>query len=810
MANRYSSFPDKIDEIKQIPEYQSLNAEQKDYQSRYFELIQKGNQLTHEEITELQDLMYNKLRSNMITDKDWNVAINAVMESQRYFKDHVLTDISTMVNTKENEFSNVINTKSQEFTDTVDNKTNEFTNVVENKSNEINTKLDNIDYKDEFNPDIIYYKNNIVKFNDGSGYRKYMATKNPPKGTLPSNSIYWETWDIKGETGEKGQDGVNLIVKGTWNKDNIYKLGVAVHYGGCLFATKIDNNVGNIPDLTGDTDYWYKVLDVTITVDTMKGIRTIVNETTDINFMCGDIIAYNSKTDDLEVYQNTVNLIEGIHYELNTDGRSIHTLKDIWDGTNEPIIFKFKVTRNMINDLVFSDGQSIQNETVSKNKLTTDIQNKINKVETNQNKIEILNQDVGEFKTSTNEQLTDIAKEVEDINPTDTDKGRYQAEWGFYNIVTEDKHNNLKLKNNGNEIEINLIPMKQSFITHATHYNGDYNTSAKIGIIFTPKVDITGFDAEIPYSYHNYCMPQGYELINYDTGEILKTYPYIQFGQNIGAYDGVLKKGVKYALYADGSISSYIDWSHKIMDTDIMENDLFTVISGYEPLDRIGVFKSIIAEPIIPKTVIFDRVVNPTNLVKWGNLNFDIYEPSGSTVKCDILSLNNDILLSDIKKYVDLSQLNIESYKGLKVRFYLNRIDKSPKIKNFSITYSSQVKQQWEKIASIITDEINNIQQIEFNNLHDYKMLKLDYQVITSNSSSNGYYFKLNDKSIYCPENMSIYREYTFEDGLRYGVESSKTSPYVSFRYNNYDFTQEMIINYFDVGSKFTLWGCRQ
>ncbi|WP_027399091.1 hypothetical protein [Anaerovorax odorimutans] len=111
-----------------------------------------------------------------------------------------------------------------------------------------------------------------------------------------------------------------------------------------------------------------------VTVTKLHGIRTIVSQTTNVNFMTGEITAFNHDTDDLEVSMNTTLLYEGAHYTINSDNQSIDIVDGVWEGSAEqPKLFYFTVTRNQINNLVFSDGQSIQDGTITKNKLDNNI-----------------------------------------------------------------------------------------------------------------------------------------------------------------------------------------------------------------------------------------------------------------------------------------------------------------------------------------------------------------------------------------------------------------------------------------------------
>src|SRR3712207_3401699 len=104
MAFRYSNFPDSIDDLKRLPEYQELSDEDKTYIGRYTELCQRGSSMTPQEKLEFNDLLNNKLKDKMIQSVDWNLLADSVTNCQDFFLNHVLKDISDMVNEKEQEF----------------------------------------------------------------------------------------------------------------------------------------------------------------------------------------------------------------------------------------------------------------------------------------------------------------------------------------------------------------------------------------------------------------------------------------------------------------------------------------------------------------------------------------------------------------------------------------------------------------------------------------------------------------------------------------------------------------------------------
>jgi len=263
----------------------------------------------------------------------------------------------------------------------------EVQGYIDTKQQEMQTEIDKFSDKGTFNPDILYYKNNYVFYNDGTGIKTYLAIQNPPLGTLPTNSTYFRILTITGAKGEDGI-GIGLIFKGTWSNSGLYAINEAVQFGGLLFASLINDNIGNQPDLTQDTSAWGIALDVAITTTKLRGQRTIASESNTVNFITGEIIAFNPSVDDLEVIVNTTSPEEGIDYTINIDNQSITKISGTWKvGTT----FYFRVIRNMINGLVFSDGQSIALGTIDKTRLSTDVQTTLDNVVTNTQEISVLN-----------------------------------------------------------------------------------------------------------------------------------------------------------------------------------------------------------------------------------------------------------------------------------------------------------------------------------------------------------------------------------------------------------------------------------
>ncbi|NFQ98330.1 hypothetical protein FDF84_06500, partial [Clostridium botulinum] len=380
MVNRYSNFPSQIDKLKTLPEFQEISVKQWKSFSKWNELISKGSNMTENDINELNRLLKSDLRDVQITSTDWNKLCASVTNLEDYIINHIFPDISKMINEKEKEFTAIVTKKTQEF----------------------NIKIDNFVDKGIYNNDTHYNKNNFIHYDDGTGLKIYIALKDT-QGVSPSDDgIVWRLLTIKGDKGDNGQDGLNLVFKGGWNPSTNYKFGQVTSYNGSVFVSMQDDNLNNIPNENIDTEYWAKWKQVSITTTKLKGIRKVINPTNKIKFIgCGDITVFNPHIDDLEVCKNNLILVENLQYKINEDNQTIDSLEGDWNASaDSPNIFEFRVVRNQINNLTFSDGQTIQDKTITKNKLSTDVQNEINSIKTLNEEVENLKSHVDNGKSS--------------------------------------------------------------------------------------------------------------------------------------------------------------------------------------------------------------------------------------------------------------------------------------------------------------------------------------------------------------------------------------------------------------------------
>ena len=340
-----SSFPDSIDSFTSLSDLPpSLVTSAARYQT-----LKTKETLTSEEALELSTLT-TTLQNYLITPSRWNKFSNCLVNMETF----ILSEVNGFIETKQTEMTSYITTKETEFQAEIDKFTSRGVYVHGTQ----------------------YYKKNYVIYNDGTGDNIYICILNAIN-IYPTNTTYWQKLGIKGETGESG---VGLIFKGAWNIATTYNQDEAVQHSGVIFGA-LQANSGQQPDISQDTVYWAKAWDIAVTVSELKGTRSITASTTSVNFIVGEITAFNSNTDTLDVYKNTTRLTENTHYTINANNIQINNIGGTWDGTiEEPIFFEFVVRRNMINSLVFSDGQSISDGTVSKSKLSVDVQGTLDTV----------------------------------------------------------------------------------------------------------------------------------------------------------------------------------------------------------------------------------------------------------------------------------------------------------------------------------------------------------------------------------------------------------------------------------------------
>lgn len=355
MANLTGSrsvFPNQLDSFRELVD---ISPSKKVQAKRYQELKMK-EVLSPAEVSELNSLM-TELQDFIVTPEYTNKMLDALINLESFF----LTETVGFVNTKQTEMNSYVDTKKTEM----------------------QTEINKFSYKGAYSPSTSYLKNNFVDFNDGSSNQTYLCIENCIDKEPSSNPLFWRKLTIQGVKGDRGDAGANFVYKGSWDSVTTYMKDEAVTYGGNLFVSKIDSNTGFEPSISGDTTQWFKAMDISIVSKDMIGTRVLSSQSNYVNFITDEITTFNASLDSLSVYMNSVRLTKGVDYTINPNNQVINKINGTWDGTSEnPIFFEFVVRKNVNNDIVFKDGTTLQNGSVTRNKLDIDTQTEINKINT--------------------------------------------------------------------------------------------------------------------------------------------------------------------------------------------------------------------------------------------------------------------------------------------------------------------------------------------------------------------------------------------------------------------------------------------
>lgn len=108
-------------------------------------------------------------------------------------------------------------------------------------------------YKGEYNGGTTYERNNIVSYVVAGLTYLFIATSDPPSGTVPTNTSYWRQLTIRGQQGVSGE---GLSYRGYWLNSNVYTPNTAVTYDGGLWMSLQDSR-GIVP---GSNDQYWRLI----------------------------------------------------------------------------------------------------------------------------------------------------------------------------------------------------------------------------------------------------------------------------------------------------------------------------------------------------------------------------------------------------------------------------------------------------------------------------------------------------------------------------------------------------------------------
>ncbi len=285
----------------------------------------------------------------------------------------------------------------------------------------------------------------------------------------------------------------------------------------------------------------------------------------------------------------------------------------------------------------------------------------------------------------------------------DMDNGRYQADFGFEDMITTDS------ALNGNIITLDTTILNVSKVT-ATG-NGNYanvvgatlsGARIKSGLITVNNiktvsiyVDVqngNGSDLELEIYDVTSSTSLGTKLISRSNIKLANYNDFIfDVAININnAHTLDFRLRTKNYTSADGyGIQA---WTNNVANNYY----LITTSNSWNNITEsttYGVLMNIYSE-LSNITGTATKTVTPSDIKKWGNLKWTQNVPVNTSVVCDVLkSDGTTILKSNVASIVDLSDIDIAANPSLKVRWTLSRnsiSDVSPTVNNPSVTWEGQ------------------------------------------------------------------------------------------------------------------------
>lgn len=99
-----------------------------------------------------------------------------------------------------------------------------------------------------------YVQNNIVSYIVSGVTLLFIATSNPPTGTVPTNTQYWRPLSVQGTPGESGP---GLSYRQEWNSTTQYSVNDCVTYSGAVWMA-LQANQNSIPGQ--NESYWKNII----------------------------------------------------------------------------------------------------------------------------------------------------------------------------------------------------------------------------------------------------------------------------------------------------------------------------------------------------------------------------------------------------------------------------------------------------------------------------------------------------------------------------------------------------------------------
>lgn len=207
-----TNFPNDLDTFLN---YINITATDAPLIVQYVEAMRNGDYTGAQNI--LQQIP--NVTRKVIQATDLNKLSEAILALERFFK----TDIQPYITEKQEEWQNII---------------------------------DRFSYKGAWSSGTSYSVNNMVSYTIGTNEFIYIATGNPPIGTVPTNSQYWRLLTIQGQ---QGQSGPGWSYRQEWNSAVQYNTDNVVSYEGVLYQALRDT-LGEQPDITPSA--WKEVVQI--------------------------------------------------------------------------------------------------------------------------------------------------------------------------------------------------------------------------------------------------------------------------------------------------------------------------------------------------------------------------------------------------------------------------------------------------------------------------------------------------------------------------------------------------------------------
>lgn len=205
-----SNFPDSIDSFTT---WLNVVASDGPLIQQYITAMNAGNQaLANQILTQIP-----QGSQKIIKATDLNLITSAVLAVERFYKEN----IADYVQNKQEEWLNIIN---------------QFT------------------YIGAWSNGTAYVQNNIVSYIVSGVTLLFIATSNPPTGTVPTNTQYWRPLSVQGTQGESGP---GLSYRQEWNSTTQYSVNDCVTYSGAVWMA-LQANQNSIPGQ--NESYWKNII----------------------------------------------------------------------------------------------------------------------------------------------------------------------------------------------------------------------------------------------------------------------------------------------------------------------------------------------------------------------------------------------------------------------------------------------------------------------------------------------------------------------------------------------------------------------